>query len=175
MNNIILIGMMGSGKSTLSHLLYSKTKYQVVDCDADIETSMGMSITEIFDIHGQAYFRDLEKKYLANFNKGNCIISTGGGMILSQENRSKLSKLGKVFYLSASVETLYQRLIAQTENRPLLSGQALQEQLTDLLIKRENLYIEAADYVVSIDNKTADQVVLEIYTILSELDYNFLT
>ncbi len=175
MANIILIGMMGSGKSTLSHQLYKKTGSHIIDTDDIIEKDSGMSIGDIFDLYGENHFRGLETSLLRNLSCDQSIISTGGGMVLSEVNRGFLKSLGHVFYLSGSVETLYNRLISQTENRPLLDPVALQTQLSGLLLKRELLYKDAADYIISIDSKSAEEIVSEIYAILRELDYNFLT
>lgn len=175
MANIVLVGMMGSGKSTLSHLLYEKTGYQPLDCDLLIETQEGMTISDMFKLHGQEYFRDKETELLSNLSPEKAIISTGGGMILRPINRERLSSFGTVFYLEGSLDTLYNRLINQTDNRPLLDVKALYDQLSDLLLKRGAIYRQAADYSICIDNKTPDQIVTEIYAILSELDYKFLT
>lgn len=175
MTNIVLVGMMGSGKSTLSHLLYEKTGYQPIDCDHLIETQVGMTINDMFKSYGQEYFRDRETELLSNLKPEKAIISTGGGMILRPINRERLSSLGTVFYLEGSLDTLYNRLINQTDNRPLLDVKALYDQLSDLLLERGAIYRQAADYSICIDNKSPDLIVSEIYAILSELDYKFLT
>ena len=173
MTNIILIGMMGSGKSTLSHQLTKATGYKIIDCDDLIEKQENLLIKEIFSLYGEEHFRKLESNFLNDFSDKGCIISTGGGMILSAENRVRLNSLGTVFYLSGSVDTLYNRLLDQTSERPLLGKEALHNQLSELLKKRSALYLEASDYEISIDSKTTDDVCTEIYTILRELDYNF--
>jgi len=174
MNNIILIGMMGSGKSTLSHQLSDLTGYKIVDCDDLIEEQENLLIKEIFSLYGEDHFRKLESNFLKKFSSSNCIISTGGGMILSSDNRLRLNSLGTVIYLSGSVDTLYNRLLDQTSERPLLEREALRNQLSGLLEKRSSLYHDASDYVISIDSKTSEEVCTEIYTILRELDYKFL-
>jgi len=110
MTNIILIGMMGSGKSTLSHQLTKATGYKIIDCDDLIEIQENLLIKEIFTLYGEKHFRKLESNFLNDFSDNECILSTGGGMILSAENRIRLKSLGTVFYLSGSVDTLYNRL-----------------------------------------------------------------
>jgi len=174
MNNIILIGMMGSGKSTLSHELSKMTGFEIIDCDDLIEKKENLLIKEIFSLYGESHFRNLESNFLNDFNKNQCIVSTGGGMILSKENRERLKAMGTVFYMSGSLETLYNRLTEQTINRPLLDKEALHNQLEDLLTVRSTMYLEASDYEINIDSKTSSEVCTEIYTILRELDYKFL-
>ncbi len=174
MTNIILIGMMGSGKSTLSHQLSVKTGFQVIDTDDLIEKEEELTIKDIFTLHGEPYFRKLEYTFLKSNVFANNIISTGGGMILSEENCTLLRKNGKVIYLKGSIETLYNRLTTQTENRPLLDKVELKNQLISLLDFRENIYESTADVVVCIDGKSSEDICREIYTILREMDYKFL-
>ena len=173
MSNIVLIGMMGSGKSTLSHLLSKKTGFKVIDCDSEIEKNEGMSIASIFDTYGESHFRALEKSYLESLSCDSCIVSTGGGMILQEENVMALMGIGHIFYLSGNVDTLVSRLMSQTDGRPLLDESSLRSQIESLLSEREMLYLSSADDVVEIDDKSPSELVSEIYTILSEIDYNF--
>ena len=160
--------MMGSGKSTLSHLICDKIGYDFIDTDSIIESNEAMSITDIFSSKGEAYFRSLEFDLLNSLEVSSAVISTGGGMILSSANREILKSKGTVFYLSGSVETLCKRLSNQTSNRPLLQTNALKKQLEDLLRKRSDLYLDACHHVISIDNKSIDTILSEIYAILSE-------
>nr|WP_255813476.1 shikimate kinase [Acidaminobacter sp. JC074] len=164
---------MGSGKSTLSHLLSKKTGYSIIDCDSEIEKSEGMSISEIFSAHGESYFRALEKSFLEDLSCDSTIISTGGGMILQEDNVIALMGLGHVIYLSGTLDTLVSRLLSGTENRPLLDETSLRSQVSDLLSTREILYQTSCDDVVEIDGKSPEEIVSEIYGILSEIDYNF--
>lgn len=174
MKNIVLVGMMGSGKSTLSHLLCQKTGYVIVDTDELIEKDSQISISEIFELYGEAHFRGLETSLLKHLEVENSIISTGGGMVILDENRNYLKGLGTVFYLKGSITTLMSRLTDQTDHRPLLSKNELKKQLETLLNTREDLYSDVADYTIHIDGKTADDIISEIYTILSDLDYKFI-
>lgn len=166
--------MMGSGKSTLSHLLYEKTGFKIIDTDTMIEAQEQCSINEMFGSKGESYFRMLEKQFLETLNESQSIISTGGGMVVQDENIEKLREIGQVFYLKGTVETLKKRLMSQTENRPLLDEHALEDQLSHLLTKREAMYTRAAHHIVDIDDKSAEVIVSEIYAILRELDYKFL-
>lgn len=173
MDNIILIGMMGSGKSTLSHQLSVMTGYQIVDTDDIIEKNENLKISEIFTKYGESYFRNLEYQFLKDNSFSKSIVSTGGGMILNQENCDRLRESGQVIYLKGDLETLYNRLTTQTGNRPLLDKEKLKNQLISLLEARENLYENTAHHVVCIDGKTSEAICREIYTFLREMDYKF--
>lgn len=174
MTNISLIGMMGSGKSTLSHHLSVMTGYKVIDTDDLIEKNESLSIKEIFAIHHEKYFRELELNLLKKSKFSESIISTGGGLITQTSNCRQLKKMGCVIYLKGSIDTLYNRLNNQIDNRPLLDKQVLMSQLESLLDARETIYETTADLIVSIDSKSVDEICKEIYTFLRELDYKFL-
>jgi shikimate kinase len=173
MTNIILIGMMGSGKYTISHLLQDDLKLEVVDTDALIEKQSQMSIAQMFELKGERYFRRLESEFLKSFHKKSVILSTGGGMIINNHNRKRLKEIGRVFYLKGSEETLFKRLKDKTSDRPLLELSQLKSQIHDLLLKRNDWYEETADYIIDINHKTAEEVVEDILNILNENDYKF--
>jgi shikimate kinase len=168
MNNIILIGMMGSGKSTLGHALANELSYKFFDTDQAIENKTGMTITSIFDKYGEDCFRQMESDLCQEIGLHNYIISTGGGIILNPSNVDALKKLGKIVYLQADVETLVSRLMMQTHNRPLLSQSKLKNQLEDLLEKRAVLYEGAADVTVDISHYGIDELIKEIIKKLNE-------
>lgn len=173
MDNIILVGMMGSGKSTLSHLLHEKIGYSILDTDDAIEILEKSTIALIFEKKGEATFRALEKAFLQELDVSKHIISTGGGMVIQEANVKRLRTLGRVFYLRGTVDTLVQRLTSQTSHRPLLLVEDLRQQIKHLLERREALYVETAHHIIDIDEKTPEAVVCEIYAILRELDYKF--
>ena len=120
--NVILTGMMGSGKTTVGKELATILNYNFVDLDEIIENKYG-KITDIFSQKGEKYFREIETQELKNFeNQSNFVLSTGGGVILKDENIKILKDLGQVFYLSAKSETIYNRIKNQ-KHRPLLNTQ----------------------------------------------------
>jgi shikimate kinase len=174
MFNVVLVGMMGSGKSTIAELLSEDLKLKVVDADSEIESQEKMKIKDIFSSLGETHFRELEKNYLKMFNEEGVILSTGGGMVITKENRKRLKEIGHVIYLEGSTETLVDRLFNQTGDRPLLDVNTLREQIVDLLKVRSAYYLESADSVVRIDEKKPEEVCASIYTILREIGYNSL-
>ena len=143
---IILIGLMGCGKSTIGRELSKLTGLPLLDTDLVIEEQLGKSIPDIFAEFGEARFRALETallRYLADRSsapdKRNCIISTGGGIVLKPENRSILRSLGFVVWLNVDVPALLART-ARANNRPLLHNADRAATLTSLLLRRRPLY-----------------------------------
>lgn len=172
-NNIILVGMMGSGKSTVAKYISKEKLLTYIDTDDLIEVQEKQSIAEIFKLKGENHFRDLEARLIENLDCVNSLISTGGGMIISSENRTRLRALGTVIYLRGDVQTLFQRLVNQTDTRPLLEQTRLMKQLEQLLDIREDLYEATAHRVVDIAGKDLMTICEEIYGILIELGYKF--
>lgn len=168
MANIVLVGMMGSGKSTIAKVLAEKFHLNLVDADGDIETQEQMTIPEIFEQKGEAYFRNREKAYLQAFDLTDVVLSTGGGMVKDEDNRQRLKEIGHVFYLRGSYETLFSRLKSQTANRPLLDLKRLSVQIHSLLEERADMYLAASHSVVDIDGKSVEAICEEISTILNE-------
>lgn len=137
--NIVLVGFMGTGKTTLGELLASKLARPLVDMDESIEKQAGKTIPRIFDEDGESHFRKLEKKLAKELaGKSGLIISTGGGIVLDPENIAQLSSSGMVVCLSATPEEILERL-AKDEHRPLLNGDK-EAKIRDILAEREDLY-----------------------------------
>lgn len=146
--NIILVGMMGAGKTTVGKLLAHLTGKQFLDCDHEIQERTGVKIPVIFEIEGEAGFRKRESQVLRELiRKKNIILSTGGGAVLSEGNRRLLKKSGIVVYLRASVNDLYRRT-RHDKNRPLLQTQDLRARLTELLEQRGQLYQKTAHIII---------------------------
>lgn len=161
-NNIFLIGFMGVGKSTIARLLARELGAELVEMDETIEAEADMTINEIFEKHGETYFRDLESALVARIaDKGGAIVSCGGGAVLRPENVENMKKNGKIIFLSATPETIYER-VRYSNNRPLLKGNMNVEYIAQLMERRKGAYLEAADRVVSTDGKEKLQVVDEI-------------
>lgn len=160
--NIILIGFMGSGKTTVSEALKEKCNMKVVDMDSEIERREGRKIADIFKTDGEDYFRNLETELLRELQKEeNLIISCGGGTPLREQNAAEMKKNGDVFLLSACPETIYNR-VKDSHDRPLLETDKSVSFIADLLEKRRVKYETAADFIVVTDGKTADEICEEI-------------
>lgn len=163
MNNIILVGYMGSGKTTVGIRLSYRLKIPFLDTDKEIEKEHGCVIGDVFATLGEETFRSWETQYLEKLCTGNVsyVISTGGGMVLREENRLLLHKLGTVIYLRARPETIAQRLKGDT-TRPLLQTANPTQRIREMLEKRAPFYEEAADLVLDVDGKSFEQILDEI-------------
>lgn len=160
MKNIILMGFMGCGKSTIGYKLSYKLKKCLIDTDALIEQKEGMSISQIFATKGEAYFRELEYaclKTLENELDGR-IISLGGGTPMREVNHSILKQLGTIVYLKASPETIYERT-KHNNKRPLLQCEDPRARIEELLTIRNPIYETLADVIVNVDHKEIHEVV----------------
>ncbi len=160
--NIVLIGMMGAGKSTIGHLLDEFLKdFSYLDMDKEIEKLAQKHIEEIFAQDGEAHFRDLEHELIKKYsNYHNQVIATGGGIVENIENINLFKKNSVLFYLSASSDELYKR-IANTTHRPLLKHPNPKERLKELIKRREPFY-KKADFEIKTDKKELLDIVKEI-------------
>ncbi len=141
--NLVLVGFMGSGKSSVGRILSSLTGFALVDTDTLVAREAGQSIPVIFKEHGEEHFRALETKVLQGLvGRIGLIVATGGGIITSAENRELLPQIGPVVWLDASPEHLYQRV--KHSNRPLLQTADPRRTLEELYAKRKSLYAGTA-------------------------------
>lgn len=161
-NNIILVGMMGAGKTTVGkELLKVLENYTLIDMDSEIENREKMKISEIFEKYGEKHFRELETNLLKELSKNqNQIISTGGGVFEKEENRNILKETGTVFYLKASAEKLFDRIKSQT-HRPLLQQGFGVEKVKSILDTREANYSKA-DIIINTENELPQNIVKRI-------------
>ncbi len=163
MGNVILIGFMGCGKTTVGLRLSYRLRKPVTDTDKEIEREEKRSISDIFATDGEEYFRRKETDCLRKLTRSvrNHIISVGGGVPLRAENRELLHELGQVFYLRAEAETIYERLRGDT-TRPLLQCSDPQEKIRILIEQRDGAYSSASDAVIQVDGKSFEQILQEI-------------
>ncbi len=167
--NIFLVGLMGAGKSTIGKRLAESMGKVFLDSDHEIEDRTGVSIPTIFDIEGEAGFRDRESAIIDELtNKKGIVLATGGGAVLRSENRKVLAARGLVIYLNASVEQLFQRT-RMDRNRPLLQTGDPKQKLQDLLTQRDPLYREIADLVVDTDDRSIQQAIPELIEKIEKL------
>lgn len=168
--NIVLIGFMGAGKSTVSDYLSTMFAMKIMEMDQVISEREEMSIPDIFATYGEEYFRDLETKLLVEMqSKKNTIISCGGGAAMREENVVEMKKNGRVVLLTASPQTVYER-VKDSEERPILNGNNNMEYIAELMEKRREKYEAAADIVIQTDNKTVLQICEELISKLMEMD-----
>lgn len=161
-STIILIGMPGSGKTTIGKNLARLLHKPFVDLDQQIEQRCGVKIPVIFEIEGEPGFRKRESTVLeAVMAQDNILLATGGGAILSEENRRRLSAGGCVIYLKASVEDLHRRT-SRDRGRPLLAGTDPRKRLTELMVARAPLYESIADITIETGTGSITSVVQKI-------------
>ena len=160
--NVFLVGLMGAGKTTVGRQLAQRLQYEFFDSDHEVEQRCGADIPWIFDVEGEAGFRKRESLMIDELTqRRHIVLATGGGAVLSAQNREALRSRGFVVYLRASVERLYQRT-ARDRNRPLLQTADPRAKLELLLREREPLYREIADLTVNTDRGSINRVVGQI-------------
>lgn len=154
MGNIILIGFMGCGKSSIGKYMSKRRRYRLIDTDSYIEEKQGREIGEIFSSDGEETFRQMETdclRELIEMTDSELVVAVGGGLPMREVNRELLHKLGTIVYLRTSIDTLEERLKGDTK-RPLLQGGELRAKIENLFAQRENTYVELADIIVDTDN-----------------------
>lgn len=162
MTNYFLIGFMGAGKSTIAAELVKRTGKKLVEMDSQIVEEQGMTINEIFAQYGEQKFRDIESDLVKRIaNEGNTIVSCGGGVVVREENTKVMKSSGKIIFLTATPETIYER-VKDGNDRPILNGHMNVEYIAELMEKRRALYEAAADVKVATDNKNVDEICDEI-------------
>ncbi|MFA4991075.1 MAG: shikimate kinase [Candidatus Omnitrophota bacterium] len=166
MKNIVLVGFMGTGKTSVARALAGKLGREFLELDSVIEKREGVSIKEIFETKGESYFRGLEKEAVKEASrKEGVVISAGGGAIIDEENFNNLKKNGVIVCLEASPDTILERTRG-SERRPLLNVPDPRERIEKLLSARAPYY-KKADHSVSTDELTIDQVVDKIIALIS--------
>ncbi|MBP3618565.1 MAG: shikimate kinase [Lachnospiraceae bacterium] len=165
--NIVLIGFMGCGKSTVGQKLASALSYDFLDTDAIIEATYGKTIARMFEEDGEAFFRDAETEVLRKLEKeaDGVVLATGGGMPMREENVALLKKIGTVVFLSTEIETILMRLQKDT-GRPLADGEDREKKLRPLYEKRLPIYRNAADLCLHTEGKSFSEMIEEIETFM---------
>jgi shikimate dehydrogenase len=167
--NIVLIGVRGSGKTTVGRILALRLKRGLVEMDELIAQRAGLSIPEMVARHGWERFRDVEAKIAEEVARlDNQVIATGGGIVTREENIHELRKNGILVWLETGVEELVKRIGQDTTRPPLVSGRTTREDIEITLSERLSLYRKAADLVVSTENKTPEAIAIEIIGFLLE-------
>jgi shikimate kinase len=161
---LVLVGLPGSGKTTVGRQLARRLRLPFVDSDHAIERRLGCSIREYFEREGEDRFRDLESEVIDDLSRNHQgVLSSGGGSVLRPLNRSYLRSRGHVFYLRSSPEEVFRRL-RHDQNRPLLQVTDPQARLRDLFDKRDPIYRETAHYVIETGRPSVSTLVNMIVT-----------
>ena len=168
--NIVLIGFMGAGKTTISDYLSTMFDMDIVEMDQVIAEREEMSISDIFATYGEEYFRNCETELLKKMqSRKNVLISCGGGVVLRECNVEQMKKNGRVVLLTASPEEVYER-VKDSDDRPVLAGRKNVKGIAELMEARREKYEAAADIIVNTDHKTVLQVCEELVQRLTEMD-----
>ena len=154
----VLLGFMGSGKTTIARKLDS----DFVDMDALLEDRLGMPIARFFEEKGEAAFRQLEEEVLSDLLKTDKVISTGGGIVISPRNRALLKQNPDNIYLKADFETLYQRISADEDNQRPLFLKNSKEELAAIFKERQAWYEEVASKVIDVSKLSPEEIIEEL-------------
>jgi shikimate kinase len=165
--NIVLIGMRGSGKTTIGKLLAKRLGKQFIEMDELIVQRLGQSIPEIVQRYGWQKFRDVEEEITREVaGWDNVVNATGGGVVTREENIRELKKKGKLVWLKANTDTLLRR-IGNDQSRPSLTGKSQREDMEAVLAERSPIYQRVADFIVDTEGKMPEEVakvIAKLYT-----------
>jgi len=166
-NNIILVGPMGSGKTTIGRRLSERLSLDFFDSDHEIVNTTGVSIDHIFDVEGEKGFRARESDVLKKLcNMANIVLATGGGAVILEENRELMKKASSIIYLSSSVDQILRRT-AMSKTRPLLEkSNNRRKTITDIVDARDPLYREVSSHIINTNGKKLNEVIDEIIEVL---------
>lgn len=166
--NLILIGLMGAGKTSVGKVLARRMQRDFVDSDAEIEKATGVRIPVIFEIEGEAGFRSREERIIKDLcDRQNIVLATGGGAVLSPANRQCLRDSGLVIYLCATPEALWRRT-SRDRNRPLLRTSDPLQKLRELHTLRDPLYRTVAHLVVDTGSQSVGTLATHILRLLGQ-------
>lgn len=165
-NNVFLIGFMGVGKSTMARMLAEELHMNLIEMDETIEAEQGMTIQEIFEKQGENGFRDIESAFVERISQGqNMVVSCGGGAVLRKQNVENMKKSGKIIFLTATPETIFERVRYST-NRPLLNGNMNVEYIAQLMERRKSIYESAADVIIITDGKSEAEMLQDLLVVV---------
>ncbi len=168
--NIVLIGFMGAGKSTISDYLKTVFAMDIIEMDQIIAERAGMSISDIFETYGEQYFRDCETNLLIEMqSRTNVVISCGGGTPMRECNVAEMKKNGRVVLLTAKPETILDR-VKDSHDRPLIENNKTVPFIADLMSKRREKYEAAADIIIETDGKSELEICEELIHSLRQMD-----
>ena len=164
--NIFIIGSMGSGKTSIGKILAKNNHLSFLDTDHEIIRSCGYSIPDIFEKFGEEHFRNLETEQLRKMDTiENHVISTGGGIVLKDDNKKLIKSLGLIIFLDINISSQMDR-VKNRKNRPLLNDKNLKDNLLSLKKIRDPIYKKISNYIIDVSGKERNQVINEIQKII---------
>ena len=164
--NIFIIGSMGSGKTSIGKILAKNNHLSFLDTDHEIIRSCGYSIPDIFEKFGEEHFRNLETEQLRKMDTiENHVISTGGGIVLKDDNKKLMKSLGIIIFLDINISSQMDR-VKNRKNRPLLNDKNLKDNLLSLKKIRDPIYKKISNYIIDVSGKERNQVINEIQKII---------
>lgn len=167
-NNVYLIGFMGCGKTTVAREFCQLFSMEMMEMDEELEKQAGMSIPDIFEHHGEGYFRDMETSLIKELGeRDNMVVSCGGGTPLRKENVEAMKQGGTIALLTASPETIYER-VKDSSNRPVIEGNKTPSYIAELMHQRRPAYESAADLTIETDGKTVSEICRELAAYLEK-------
>jgi shikimate kinase len=165
--SVVLVGLMGAGKSTVGRRLATKLALPFFDADQEIESAAGMSVQDIFSVYGEPYFREGERKVIARLlQEGPIVLATGGGAFMNEETRATVARAGVSIWLRAELPVLMRR-VRKRANRPLLNTEDPEDTMRRLIAIRYPVYAQA-DLTVESHEAPHDRVVAEVMRVLSD-------
>lgn len=170
MKRVYLVGFMGSGKSAIGKRLGTLLNLPFYDMDTEIVNRTGMTIPQIFETYGEEGFRDMETEFLRSFHDNYCIIATGGGVAMREENRKIMRRTGLVFFLNSTFRDIWRR-ISTDSNRPIVQRSSRHE-LEKLFHNRKPLYLQSAHFKVETTNRTLNEITQYIASQIMRLKDN---
>jgi shikimate kinase len=166
--NLFLVGLPGAGKTTLGRQLARRLRRPFLDADIELEARLGVSIPTIFEIEGEAAFRDREQALIAELTeRTGIVLATGGGAVIRPANRSSLQQNGSVLYLHSSPQTVWHR-VRHNRHRPLLNTPDPLGRLQDLYEQRDAWYREVADWIIESDREQVARFAANLETQLRD-------
>ena len=161
--NIVLVGYRGAGKSSVAKVLAERLTWPLISTDAEIVKKAGLSVPEIIQKRGWDYFRDVESQICQRLGKKDrTIIDTGGGVVLRKENVAALRERGRVFWLTAEVPTIMERIKHSKDRPSLTQKKSYVDEVEEVLKERLPLYKAACDHLIPTDNRTLEEIAEEI-------------
>lgn len=167
--NVVFVGFMASGKTSVSREVARRLKLGYVSTDELIVEKAGKSIQKIFEEHGERFFRALEMEAVKEVSRmRNVVVDCGGGVVLHEDNVSALKGCGIIFLLHATPETIFERSLKEPGSRPLLGANYTLEDVRRILMWRMPFYLNAADYVVDTTGRSVEEVADKVIHVLKE-------